>query len=323
MCTAVSVNLKNHYFGRNLDYEHNFGEKIVITPRNFPFGFTNGKTSAEHFAMIGVAFPYDNYPLYFDAVNEKGLAIAGLRFAGFSEYREKIENKINVASFELIPYLLTECENVKETEKLLENINITNQAFDKEIPPSPLHWIIADSKDAITLEQTKDGLKVYDNPIGVLTNNPTFDMQMFNLKNYMTVSAEEPQNEFSDKIELKPYSRGMGAVGLPGDFSSMSRFVKTSFITLNSVFGDKEEDIVNHFFHILYSVFNQKGCVRVGADFEITNYTSCCNADKGIYYYTTYNNSTITAVSMHREDLNSNELIIYDMKKDAEIMFQN
>ena len=115
----------------------------------------------------------------------------------------------------------------------------------------------------------------------------------------------------------------MGAVGLPGDFSSMSRFVKTSFITLNSVFGDKEEDIVNHFFHILYSVFNQKGCVRVGADFEITNYTSCCNADKGIYYYTTYNNSTITAVSMHREDLNSNELIIYDMKKDAEIMFQN
>lgn len=315
MCTAISVTNKDHYFGRNLDFHHSFGEEITITPRNYEINFRNGTKIKKHYAIIGTSLVCDNYPLYFDAINEKGLGMAGLYFPGNAVYMEKKDEKNNIASFELILWILSQCENVSEAEKHLEKINITDEAFSKDLEPSPLHWIIADSKRAITLEQTKRGLNIYENKVGVLTNNPTFDVQMLNLTNYMTVSREEPENNFSKHLNFEPYSRGMGGIGLPGDLSSMSRFVKVAFTKLNSIFGETENEKVHQFFHILYSVYQQRGCVKVGEEFEITHYTSCCNTTKGIYYYTTYNNSTINCVDMHKSDLNSNVLSSFEMKK--------
>lgn len=323
MCTAVSLTVKNNYFGRNLDYEYDFGEEIVITPRKYLFEFKNVKSINTHFAIIGMAVLYKEYPLYFDATNEMGLSMAGLNFPGNAHYNRGVSGKDNVASFEFIPWILSQCKNVKEARVLLQKINITDDALSDDMPPSSLHWIIADRNESITVEQTDEGLKVYDNPVGVLTNNPTFDMQMFNLNNYLNVSNEEPGNKFSDKINLKSYSRGMGGIGLPGDLSSMSRFVRASFIKLNSVSGDTEIQAVNQFFHILYSVYQQRGVAKVGDKFEITNYTSCCNTDKGIYYYTTYNNSRINAVCMYNENLNSDKLKTYSINTQTDIYYQN
>ncbi len=323
MCTAISFKSKDHYFGRNLDYEYPFGEKITITPRNYPFKFRNGLELRNHYAIIGMALPVREYPLYFDGTNEKGLSVAGLNFPGNACYMKNISSCENVASFEFIPWILTQCANVDEAEKILENLNITDEAFDNDMPPSALHWIIADTRGCITVEQTDKGLQIYKNPVGVLTNNPTFDIQLFNLKNFISLSNREPENTFSNKIRLEPYSRGMGAVGLPGDCSSMSRFVKACFTKLNSVCGESEEESVSQFFHILYSVYQQRGCVRAEKDFVITHYTSCCNTNKGIYYYTTYSNSTINAVDMHKENLNADKLIAYDKKTDNNFYIQN
>ncbi len=323
MCTAISVTVKDNYFGRNLDYEHTFGEKITITPRNYKFTFRSGEEIKSHYAIIGMALPMDGYPLYFDASNEKGLSMAGLNFPQNAQYNEFVQGKENVASFEFIPLILSQCQSVTEAEKIIKNINITNWKFNDEMPPTPLHWIIADKNKAITVEQTGEGMKTYENPVGVLTNNPAFDIQLFNLSNYMSVSANEPENIFSEKVKLKAYSRGMGGIGLPGDLSSMSRFVRASFVKLNSVWGETEKEIINQFFHILYSVYQQRGCVRVGNAYEITNYSSCCNTDKGIYYYTTYNNHQINAVDMYRENLEGDCLIVYDLTENEEINIQN
>lgn len=323
MCTAISVNKKNHYFGRNLDFEHTFGEQIIITPRNYRFYFKNGEERKAKNAIIGMGIEKCGYPLYFDAVNEKGLGIAGLNFPENAHYNEKKADKINIASFEVIPYILSECENLSDTKKLLSDVNITKEAFSAEITPTPLHFLIADKSGAICLEQTERGIEVYENPVGVLTNNPEFTIQLFNLSNYMSVSAKETENRFSQKINLKAYSRGMGTIGLPGDFSSASRFVRASFTKLNSEFGDSENEILHQFFHILYSVYQLKGCVKTQDDFVITNYTSCCNTDKGIYYYTTYYNSNICAVDMHKENLNGENLICYPLKNKAEIFMHN
>ncbi|MBQ9097222.1 MAG: choloylglycine hydrolase [Clostridia bacterium] len=323
MCTAISVTNGNHYFGRNLDYEHTFGEKITITPRNYKFCFENGTEIKNHPAIIGMALPVDNYPLYFDAVNEAGLGVAGLNFPENAVYMKKDSVKENVASFELIPWILCQCKTVSEAEKLLKNINITDESFNEKMPPSPLHWIISDKEKSITLEQTKEGAKIYENPVGVLTNNPPFDWHMYNLANYMNVSSDEPENRFSDKINLIPYSRGMGGIGLPGDLSSMSRFVRACFTKLNSVYSKTETEIVGQFFHILYSVYQQKGCAKVGKGYEITNYSSCCNTDTGIYYYTTYNNLSINAVDMHKENLDFDKLIVYDLVQQEKINIQN
>lgn len=319
MCTALSMNMGENYFGRNLDFEHDFGEKVTITPRNYCFKFRCGKILKSHYAIIGMGVTHENYPLYFDATNEKGLSIAGLNFPHNAEYYKSREGKDNVASFELIPWLLASCDSVEKAKELLEKMNITNEAFSREMKPTPLHWIIADKTNAITAEQTKEGLMIYENPAGVLTNNPTFDINMWNLSNYMSCQTEEIENKFSSQIELRAYSRGMGGIGLPGDLSSASRFVKTCFLKLNSAWDNSEQEKVNHFFHILYSVYHLKGSVKVSDEWEITNYSSCCNTDRGIYYYTTYANSNINAVDMHEENLDGEDIITFDLIREQEI----
>ncbi len=324
MCTAATYKTKDFYFGRTLDYEFSYGDEITITPRNYEFNFRIGKKIENHYAMIGMAHVVGDYPLYYDAINEKGLGIAGLNFVGNAYYNDCVEGKDNIAQFELIPWILCQCETVKEVRELLKNINITNEPFSEKFPLAQLHWIIADKNEAIIVESMKDGLKLYDNPVGILTNNPPFDKQMFELNKYMNLSPKSPQNNFSNKLNMEYYSRGMGAIGLPGDLSSQSRFVRVGFVKMNSVSGDDEKSSVSQFFHILNSVDQQRGCCDVGdGKYEITIYTSCCNANKGIYYYTTYNNHQITGVNMFKENLDGDKIIKYPVIEDGLVRWQN
>lgn len=103
MCTAVTYQTKDFYFGRTLDYELSYGEEIVITPRNYVFHFRDMGAIRKHYAMIGTAHVQNQYPLYYDAVNEKGLGMAGLNFVGNAHYGERVQGKDNVATFEFIP----------------------------------------------------------------------------------------------------------------------------------------------------------------------------------------------------------------------------
>ncbi|MGN0630574.1 MAG: choloylglycine hydrolase, partial [Ruminococcus sp.] len=260
MCTAATYKTKDFYFGRSLDYEFSYGEEIAVMPRNFPLNFRHMGNIANHFAMIGMAHIAGGYPLYYDAVNEKGLAMAGLNFVGNAHYREICNDKDNIAQFELIQWILCQCSTVDDAKELISRINITNTQFSENLPSAQLHWIIADRNSAVTIESVMDGIKVYDNPVGVLTNNPPFDAQMFSLNNYMNLSPKSPENSFSKGLPLSAYSRGMGAMGLPGDLSSQSRFVRVSFVKMNSVSGDSENESVSQFFHILGSVDQQRGC---------------------------------------------------------------
>ncbi len=324
MCTAVTYKTKDFYFGRNLDYDFSYAEEVTITPRNFPLHFKKIDEIKSHYAIIGMAFVPDDYPLYYDAVNEKGLCMAGLNFVGNAYYKEHTDGKINLAQYEFIPYILGKCASVEEALEELEKINLTAVEYREGLPVAQLHWIIADRQKAVTVEFVKEGLKIYNNGVGVLTNNPPFDEQVFNLNNYMGLSPRDPENTFSDKIGLNRYSRGMGAIGLPGDLSSQSRFVRAAFVKLNSVSGSSEEESVNQFFHILTSVEQQRGACVIGKDgYEITVYSSCCNADKGIYYYTTYENHSISAVDMHAENTDGGKLYRYPIVRKENITFRN
>lgn len=324
MCTAVTYKTKNHYFGRTLDLEHSYKETVTVTPRNFSFSFCREKSLQQHYAMIGMAFVVDNYPLYYDATNEKGLSMAGLNFPGNADYKPEADGKDNIAPFEFIPWILGQCATVVETREKLERINLVKINFRDDMPLAELHWIISDREESITVECTGDGLKVYDNPVGVLTNNPGFDIQMFHLNNYMNLSVEPPVNNFSQKLKLEPYCRGMGAMGMPGDLSSESRFVRAAFTKMNSVSGDSESESISQFFHILGAVSQQRGCVRIGeGEYEMTIYSSCCNIDRGIYYYTTYENNQITGVDMHRENLNGSRLAAYPLVQGQQVRMQN
>ena len=324
MCTAISFTTKDHYFGRNLDLEYSYIETVTITPRNYPLLFRKKESLNTHYAMIGIAYVHNGYPLYYDATNEMGLSMAGLNFPENADYKPEMPEKDNITPFEFIPWILGQCSTVKDAKVLLDKINLLEEHYNNKLPLSPLHWMISDRESSITVESVKDGLKIYENPVGVLTNNPTFDMQLFHLNNYMNLSPQKPENRFSDKVKLTRYSNGMGALGMPGDWSSQSRFVKTAFTKLNSVCGASEEESVSQFFHILGSVEHQRGCVDMGNNlYEITLYSSCCNTDKGIYYYRTYENSQITAVDMFRENLDGEKVITYPLIKEQQIKWQN
>lgn len=323
MCTAVTYKTNNHYFGRNLDLECSYGEKIAVVPRNYPFEFRCKGDMPSHYAMIGMAAVIDSTPLFYDATNEKGLSMAGLNFPGTAVYPPEREGMDNIASFEIIPWLLGQCASIDEALPLLERMNIADIDFNESTPSTPLHWILSDSVRSLTIEPLADGLKIHENPIGVLTNNPTFDMHMFRLNDYMSISSEEPKNTFAESLELRRYSRGMGGLGLPGDLSSASRFVRAAFTKLNSVSGEGEEESISQFFHILGSVEHQRGCVRLGGGhYEITVYSSCCNTDKGVYYYKTYDNSCVTAVDMHRENLDAQQPVYYELQTKMRIEWQ-
>lgn len=324
MCTAATYTTKDTYFGRNLDYEMSYGEESVIIPRNFPFQFREAGTINSHYAIIGIAYVVDGHPLLYDAVNEKGLGMAGLNFVGNAVYFDHVDGKDNIAQFEFIEWILAQCANVTEARTLLAKLNLRSTAFSNQLPAAELHWIITDSKESITVESMSDGLKIYDNPVGILTNNPPFNEQLFQLNNYQHLSAKAPVNNFAPQIKLQEYSRGMGAIGLPGDLSSESRFVKAAFTKLNSVSADDELSSVSQFFHILHSVDQQRGCTDLGNNqYEITIYSDCYNLDKQIFYYTSYENHQITSLSLHNENLDGNELVRYPFLAKENIQYQN
>lgn len=323
MCTAISFLTKDHYFGRNLDLEYHFHETVTITPRRFPLLFRKGPALKNHYAIIGMATVASNYPLYYDATNECGLSMAGLNFPGNAVYYQEASCLQNISPFELIPWILAQCSTVAEALEMLQDVNIIQLPFNQDFPLTPLHWLISDRCRSITVEPMISGLQIHENPIGVLANNPPFDYHMHNLANYLNLTNKTPSNLFANQIDLVPYSNGMGGIGLPGDLSSASRFVRAAFTKLNSVCGYDELSSISQFFHILGSVMQQNGCCVTKNGYEKTIYSSCCNTDRGIYYYRMYNNSQINAVDMHKIDMNTDCLHNFELITEQQIRFCN
>lgn len=315
MCTAASFKNKNTYFGRTLDYEFSYGEKVTITPRNYPFEFRHLGLNNNHYAIIGMAHIHNDYPMYYDAMNEYGLGMAGLNFVGNAKYNEVIEGKENVAQFEFISFILSTCKNVLEAKNKIKEINLVKTPYNEYYPAAKLHWILRDINDCIVVEAMEDGIHIYDNKTGSLTNNPPFNYQLENLKNYVSLNNDELNKSFSFNEAF--YSRGMGSIGLPGDLTSQGRFVRVAYTAHFSVASPDENSSVNQFFHILESVWQTRGLCKINDKYEITIYASCMNLNEGIYYYKTYDNPQISAVYLKHENLNSSKLISYDLAKES------
>ena len=324
MCTAIRLKGQNTYFGRNLDLNASFGEQVVLTPRNYPFSFTDGERSDSHYAILGMATIAKGYPLYADAFNEKGLAMAGLNYPGNARYFERVEGRSNVSPFELIPYLLTKFSSVDEVRPFLEHLNLVDVPFAPQIPLAPLHWIIADKERSIVLESNSDGLRVYDDPYDVLTNNPSFPFHRENIKRYRMLSNQEGEGRLAEGIDLKPFSVGFGSMFLPGDYTSPSRFVKACYLVHHAVFDEESDaEARRAFFRILDSVSFPKGSVlNPDGSFETTIYSSCMNLDRKTYCYKTESNASLTMVQMEDNPLDGRELMNGLLRKEEDVVLQ-
>lgn len=324
MCTCITYTNEDFYFGRNLDLEYSFGESVVITPQNYSFSLRRAGQMRTRYAMIGMAAVAGDYPLYAEAVNEKGLCLAGLNFPGNACYQPYREGAENITPFELIPWILGQCAGAEEAEKLLENLNILDEPFSASMPLAPLHWMMADREKCLVLEATAEGLQVYENPVGILTNNPPFSYHLTNLRNYLNLTPGVPENRFAAGLKLTPYGQGMGALGLPGDVSPASRFVRAAFLKWNSVCEPEESASVTQFFHILDNVSMVRGAaVTSEGKCDITTYSCCVNADRGIYYYKTYGNSQIRAAVLGEEECQKSSLTVFGLENRQQIHYVN
>lgn len=306
MCTALTLTTSDTYFGRNLDLEYAYKEELVFTPRRFPLRLRRLPSLAEHYTFLGTAYVPEDFPLYYDAVNEHGLAMAGLNFPVYAQYETAQENAL--APFEVIPYVLARCTTVREACELLAHTPVAAMDYSEALPVTPLHWFLADATESVAVEPTKDGLQLTKNPVGVLTNSPPLGSHLINLASYTTLTPHTPPAVFGDTA-LTLYSRGMGSEGLPGGYSSTARFVRAAYGREHAVCDGSEARSVMQVFHILDSVAHPRGCVIMpDGRCEITVYSCCCNLRTGAYYYKTYNGSQIRAVDMHMDDPNGCEL---------------
>ena len=308
MCTAITYHTRHFYFGRTLDYECGYTEEITVTPRGY---------LGNRFAMIGMAYTVEDYPLYYDAVNEAGLCMAGLNFVQNAYY----QSGEGVAPHEFIPYILGQCASVWQAKTLLEQTTLVSHGFG-ELPIARLHWMIADKQGCLVVEPTERGLTVYDNPVGVMTNDPPLPQQWQHLRAYRHLSNQTPPNTFG--LDLEEIGRGMGSIGLPGDYTSSARFVRAAFVRANAISFASEKESVGQFFHLLDSVAIPRGCCDIGeGHYHHTLYSSCMNADKGIYYYSTYDNRQISAVHMRQADREGKRLLRYPRIVEQQICCQN
>ena len=308
MCTAFST---LGSFGRTLDFEHSFGEKFVFTPRRAPLKFLR-RTLNSHLAFMGIGIVDSGFPLLFDGVNERGVFVAALNFPKSARYVEECGEQTDIASFELIPFLLAKSKSAAEGAALLRESHIVNNCFSEKIPPSPLHWFVADKAGCFVIEPTELGTTVYENRVGVLTNEPPFPYQLEYLSGFTGLSTMPHKDGFVKRLGLTPHSRGVGAVGLPVDFSSPSRFVRAAFAIHNTDAEHSAERSLARFFRIASTVSIPRGTVKTeNGESVYTVYTSC--AHSGVYAYATYYDPTIRKRCFSEFDCDENEIYITEM----------
>ena len=329
MCTALSLTAKDgsHLFGRNMDIEYSFNQSIIFIPRNFKcVNKSNKKELTTKYAVLGMGTIFDDYPTFADGMNEKGLGCAGLNFPVYVSYsKEDIEGKTNIPVYNFLLWVLANFSSVEEVKEALKNANIVDIPISENIPNTTLHWMISDiTGKSIVVEQTKEKLNVFDNNIGVLTNSPTFDWHVANLNQYVGLRYNQvPEFKLGDQ-SLTALGQGTGLVGLPGDFTPASRFIRVAFLRDAMIKNDKDSIDLIEFFHILNNVAMVRGSTRtVEEKSDLTQYTSCMCLEKGIYYYNTYENNQINAIDMNKENLDGNEIKTYKYNKTLSINHVN
>ncbi len=233
MCTTIARIGDGLLFGRNMDIEYSFGERIIAVPRCFPIKMRRIESQDKHYAFIGIGTLAGSSVLMADGINECGLAGAGLNFPAYAYYgRDEAKDKTNIAPFEVIPYILSTCKTVKEAADSLNVCSIVDIDFSDDVKNAPLHWHFADKAGSITVESTCDGLKVYENGVNVLTNSPSFDKHLEKYKDF-----ENLQNVSGDIL-------GDAGLSLPGDFTPSSRFIRAAYLLKNARFtGDASRDV--------------------------------------------------------------------------------
>ena len=327
MCTALTLITKDrhHLFGRTLDVTRSYGQSVHIVPRNFNWiNMVNQEILTSIYACVGMGIIINNQPCFFDALNEKGLAGAALNFKSYAKFKDSPSpGKNNISASSFLYWALSNFSTVKELRLALKNLVLTNTPITPDLPVAKLHWIFTDlTGGSIVIESMTDGLHIYNNPVGVLTNDPPFSWHLTNLAQYVTLKTETPPPIQMINLLVHPFGQGLGRFGIPGDGSTISRFVRAVFYKNATIDAQDEESGITAFFNLLSQVMIMKGSEESEAGtMDYTAYQSVMCLETGIYYYINYRNQRITAIKL--SDLNAKNIISFPYHEKQDILFEN
>lgn len=308
MCTAICLQSKQGetFFGRNMDFSYDIDPHLYIVPSGYEWSnIITGGRLRDQYRFIGIGQELDGLLGFFDGVNETGLAMAALYFAGYADYNGGIGNgrEERVASFDFLHYALGRCANVKELKKQLKEVRITGAMDPVTKTVAPLHWIAADrSGNCIVIEITSNGLQVFRNPIGVLANSPDFTWHMTNLRNYMEASPTQTEEAFWGDYPMTPFGQAGGTQVLPGGYTSPARFARAAYLKSFLPMPKSRNEAVISCFHVMESVTIPKGAVMTSRNhFDYTKYTAFINTATCEYFFKTYDNLQIETAGLFEQ----------------------
>ncbi|KEH84611.1 linear amide C-N hydrolase [Clostridium novyi] len=329
-CSSFSWSTEDnkHLLGRTYDQFGNLeGNKIVVIPKNYTINLEVNDTNniaKTKYSYVGMGILEVGTPILSEGINEKGLMGALLYYPEFAYYnKEKSPNAININPAFFVTYILGECANLNELLIKIKDINLTNELIKGEA--MPVHYMFSDaSGEAIIIEPDKGGISIHRNSIGVLTNSPNYSWQKQNLRNYLGTSneARPPQNVVN--YEISEFGEGSGALGLPGDYTPVSRFVRLAFIKQFAVKGKNELDGITKMFHNFSSVDVPDGIIKEKneSSYERTLCISCMCSESLTYYFKLSSNSRICAVNLEHEK-NNTDIKYINLPTKQDILFLN
>ena len=332
-CTGLTLKTTgdNSYIsGRTLEFGKGLLTfEILAVPNNFSYSGTlmdNQKGLKWTTKYKHVGFGLTNYNIIVDGINEQGLSSGMFYFPGFAKFQNlnKTNKNKSLSAHELVSWILGNCATVEEVKQKLPTINVIGTELKELDCIPPLHFNVNDKNGhSIVIEYTKGKLTVYDNPIGVLTNSPSFDWHLTNLRNFVGLKPTSETQIDIDGLKLSPFGNGSGAFGLPGDFTPPSRFIRASFFKLSSSPSKTASQAVKKIFHILnqfdipdganiYATNDQKHT-------EITLWTSISDLKNLKYYFHTYNNRRVRMLNLKNIIFNKNKILRLNYGKKEEI----
>ena len=321
-CTGITLKSEDGAFvyGRTLEFAQDLDSDLIIVPRGYTYTGSTPSGKSGLTWKVKYAFTAMNASikpnLVADGLNEKGLAVGAFYFPGYAKFQTYEENfaKKTISPIEFPAWLLSKFATIDQVKKNINSCRVVDVILKEWSFVPPLHFFVIDKQGkSIVIEYMNNKVKIHDNPIGVITNAPAFDWHITNLNNFINMSCLGELPKKLGNLTLKPFGEGSGMLGLPGDFTPPSRFIRAAFLSKNVFVGKDALATVKQVFHVLNQFDIPKGTVCKSKDQKgmcgKTQWTSACDTNNIRYYVHTINNRTIRMIDLKKANLNAKEIV--------------
>lgn len=312
---------------RTLEFGIDLDSSILMIPRGLARSGTTpdgkpGLAWKTKYASVGANGA--GLPILLDGLNEKGLATGTFYFPGSAGYMPYTDADAGetIAQWEVGSYLLENFATVAEVKANIANITVASTVLKAWGFAPEAHYIVHDATgQSAVIEYVGGKLNVYDAPLGVITNSPAFDWHMTNLRNYLNFSINNAPPVQLGQITLTATGQGSGMLGMPGDFTPPSRFVRAVAFSQSVLPSKTGDDAVLEAFHILNQFDIPKGSARdrekdangnIVADYTL--WTAASDLKQMRYYFRTYENSQIRMLDLMKMAIDGPDIVTISMK---------